>query len=279
VIRSIYFFIAKTFYKGKHGTFHGSVFSAPLNSLSYVNIIIVPCCFFYGCQINTRRGLNLLWNNIWFEYWKDFRGHTKEELIMQVLSVVFILLLGIIAIKIIGKKSIKQMTLVNVLFVFVLSSTLGALITKPNRVLMGLLVVITIVIFVVILEKMQLKSDTVERIFVSPPAVVYKDGQYQELALSKNNMTIDILESLIRDKGYPSLEVCKTVIIEPTGSIAVELLPEYEPVQKIYFDKAMKDILKAIDDIEYIEAKPQLENNLFVEAKTQKNLHDNGNLE
>ena len=75
-----------------------------------------------------------MWNNIFNTYWHDFKAHSKEEILIQILSIVFILIIGVVAIKIIGKKSISQMTLANVLFVFVLSSTLGALITKPHRI-------------------------------------------------------------------------------------------------------------------------------------------------
>ena len=148
--------------------------------------------------------------------------------------------------KIIGKKSISQMTLANVLFVFVLSSTLGALITNPKRIVIALIVVSTIVAFVLILEKLSVKTNALERIFVSFPSVLYEDNQYQINALSKNNITVDQIESSVRSKGISSVEACKTIVLEPTGGIAIEVKPEYEPIKKIYFDKAVEQILKAI---------------------------------
>jgi uncharacterized membrane protein YcaP (DUF421 family) len=213
------------------------------------------------------KGGFILWNNIFNTYWHDFKAHTKEEILIQILSIVFILIIGVVAIKIIGKKSISQMTLVNVLFVFVLSSTLGALITKPHRIIIALIVVATIVTFVLILEKLSVKTNALERIFVSFPSVIYQDNQYQINELSKNNLTVDQIESSIRAKGISSVEACKTIVLEPTGGIAVEVKPEYEPIKKIYFDKAVEQILKAINEKQaYQEAVPDIKKNLFEEA-------------
>jgi uncharacterized membrane protein YcaP (DUF421 family) len=200
-----------------------------------------------------------LWNNIFNAYWNDFKAHSKEEILIQILSIVFILIIGVVAIKIIGKKSISQMTLVNVLFVFVLSSTLGALITKPHRIIIALIVVATIVTFVLILEKLSVKTNSLERLFVSFPSVIYQDNQYQINELSKNNLTVDQIESSVRAKGISSVEACKTIVLEPTGAISVEVKPEYEPIKKIYFDKAVEQILKAINEKQaYQEAIPDI---------------------
>jgi uncharacterized membrane protein YcaP (DUF421 family) len=208
-----------------------------------------------------------LWNNIFNIYWKDFKAHSKEEIVLQILSIVFILIIGVVAMKLIGKKSVSQMTLNNVLFVFVLSSTLGALITNPHRVIIALIVVATIVTFVLILEKLSVKSNALERIFVSLPSVIYEDNQYQINELSKNNLTVDQVEMTIRAKGIPSVEACKTIVLEPTGGISVEVKPEYEPIKKIYFDEAVKQILQAIDSKQqYKEAIPDIKKNLFEEA-------------
>lgn len=219
-----------------------------------------------------------MWNNIFNTYWKDFKAHSKEEIVLQILSIVFILIIGVVAMKLIGKKSVSQMTLNNVLFVFVLSSTLGALITNPHRVIIALIVVATIVTFVLILEKLSVKSNALERIFVSLPSVLYEDNQYQISELSKNNITVDQIEMSIRAKGIGSVEACKTIILEPTGGISVEVKPEYEPIKKIYFDEAVKQILQAIDNKQqYKEAVSNIKKNLFEEASKGFNQGQNVN--
>lgn len=199
--------------------------------------------------------------NIWLEYVKDWKSHSKEELIMQVISVVLILILGLIAVKLIGKKSIARLNLIDVLFIFILSSTLGALITKPNRIFVALLVVATIVLFVFIMHRLQLKVNTMEKMLQGSPEVVFKDGQFHEQNLKRNNLTIDTLESAIRQHGLPSFEVCKLIAIESTGTLSFQVKPEYEPIKKIYFDAAMQQILQAVNESKYQEIKlPEMQN-------------------
>lgn len=208
-----------------------------------------------------------MWNNIWQGYIKDWKSHSFEDTVAQILCVVIILFLGVLAIKIIGKKSINTLTIPNILFIFVLSSTLGALITKPYRVFTGILVIVVIVLFVIILEKLIVKFNFFETMLISEPSILYKDGMFQNAEILKNNMTIDQIESWTRGQGLPSVEVCKTIIIEFGGNLSFELYPEYEPIKKIYFDEAMKQLFKAIDDLEYKEAKIPDMNNVFDETR------------
>ena len=199
------------------------------------------------------------------EYIKDWKDHSTTEIIAQILCVVIILCLGIIAIKIIGKKSINTLTIPNILFIFVLSSTLGSLITKPFRIFIGIMVVAVIVLFIFIIEKLIVKVNFLEQMLISKPIILYKDGQYYEKNISKNKMTIDQMESWIRVQGYPSIDVCKTIAIEFGGNLSFEVKPEYEPIKKIYFDHAMQDLLKAINNSKYIEVKLPEMNNAFDE--------------
>jgi uncharacterized membrane protein YcaP (DUF421 family) len=209
-----------------------------------------------------------LWNNIWQGYIKDWKGHSQDEIFAQILCVVIILFIGVLAVKIIGKKSINTLTIPNILFIFVLSSTLGALITKPYRIFVGLLVVVCIVLFVWILETLIVKINFLEQFLVAQPVILYKNDTFQEDNIRKSKMTIDQIESWIRVQGYPSVDVCKTIVIEFGGNLSFEIKPEYEPIKKIYFDHAMNQILKAIDEKnEYKEINmPQL-NNAFDEIK------------
>jgi uncharacterized membrane protein YcaP (DUF421 family) len=194
-----------------------------------------------------------------------------QDIVAQILCVVIILMVGVFAIKIVGKKSITTLTIPNILFIFVLSSTLGALITKPYRIFIGLIVVISIVIFIYVLEKLIVKFNLFEQIFIAKPTLLYQDGIFLEDNILKSKMTIDQIESWIRVKGYSSVDVCKTIIIEFGGNLSFELKPEYEPIKKIYFDHAMDQILMAIDDLKYQEIKMPEMNNVFEEVKQGKN--------
>jgi uncharacterized membrane protein YcaP (DUF421 family) len=203
--------------------------------------------------------------SIWQEYVKDWQAHTKEEFIIQVISIVLILLLGMVAVKLIGKKSVARLNLLDVLFIFVLSSTLGALITNPKRIFVALLVVTTIIIFVRFLQWLQLKINNAEKFIQGMPEVIYENSQFKECAMKKNNLTVDTVESIIRQHGLPSIDVVDLIILETTGTLSFQVKPEYEPIKKIYFDEAMKQIMQALNE-KYTEAKPPEMNNAFQEV-------------
>jgi len=208
-----------------------------------------------------------LWNEIWQGYMKDWQGHSFTDQIAQIICVVIILLLGIFAIKMIGKKSINTLTIPNILFIFVLSSTLGALITKPYRILTGAMVIGVIVVVILLLETLIVKMNFFEQVFVPKPVVLYKDGQFQVDNIAKSKMTIDQIESWIRVQGLPSVDVCKTIVIEFGGNLSFEIKPEYEPLKKMYFDHAIQQILDAINGSIYKEYQPPELNNAFDEVK------------
>lgn len=210
--------------------------------------------------------MQLLMLSVWDNYVKDWKAHTVEEHMMQIISVVLILLIGLIAVKLIGKKSIARLNLMDVLFIFVLSSTLGALITKPVRIFVALLVVAVIVIFVFIFQKLQLKINFFEKLLQGKAEIIYQDKKFNEKALKKNNLTIDTIEAVIRQNGFPSVDVIKTIVLETTGTLSFQSLPEYEPIKKIYFDAAMEQIMQAINDSKYIEAKLPEINDAFKEV-------------
>jgi uncharacterized membrane protein YcaP (DUF421 family) len=217
----------------------------------------------------------ILWNDIWQGYIKDWQGHSFADQIAQILCVVIILLLGVFAIKMIGKKSINTLTIPNILFIFVLSSTLGALITKPYRIFTGALVVFIIVLVILLLEKLTVKMNFFEQLFVPKPVILYKDDTFQEKNISKSKMTIDQIESWIRVQGYSSVDICKTIILEFGGNLSFEIKPEYEPIKKIHFDHAMNQILKAIDEKnEYKEITLPPINNAFDEVQNKNIIKD-----
>ena len=144
-------------------------------------------------------------HDIWMMYVKDWQDHTMNEHIIQVISILIILITGMLSLRLLGKKSISQINLLDVLFIFILSTTLGALITKPVRIFVAFLVVATIVIFVYIMQKLQLKSAFFEKMVQGRAVVVYTNKTWNESGMAKNNRTVATVESALRANGISSL--------------------------------------------------------------------------
>lgn len=208
-----------------------------------------------------------MFREAWHLYVSDFLGkHSAAENIVRFVTLFTILTLAVIALRIVGKKSVSQLTLINVITFFIFTSTMGALITKPKALFVALEIAIFIIIFGIFFEWLQLKFNPLEAFFNGRAAVIVKDGKYDSKTLKKNKLSIDMLESQLRLQGVPSIEACKTVTIEPNGALGVEIKPEYEPIKKIYFDAAIEQILKLLDST-YLEKQPPEMKNIFDEVK------------
>jgi uncharacterized membrane protein YcaP (DUF421 family) len=202
-------------------------------------------------------------------YKKSFlEQHIGLNFTVQMISLIIILLVAMFSLRLVGKKSISQLTLPNVVFVFIFTTCMGTLVTMPQALLIALILTAVIITIIITIEILQLKYDWLERLLVGRPNVLVYNGEPDTEQLKKAKITIDMLESQIRLQGLHGLYECKTITLEPNGNIGVEIKPEYEPIQKIYFDEAIKQILKAIDkNNEYIEAVYPDLTNVFEEAK------------
>jgi uncharacterized membrane protein YcaP (DUF421 family) len=209
--------------------------------------------------------------NIFIEnYWNTFSKHPLEDTILQIVTVLIVLLIAMFAIRLVGRKNLSQLSLPNLVFVFILNASLGALITRPRALIVALIVITTIIVFVVTMQKLQMEVKWLKKIFIGRTLMLMKDGRLNEEVLEKQRITVDQLESHVRVQGVPSLDLCKTLTLEPNGSIGVELKTEFKPINKRYFDEAMKQILEGINDIKYKEAEMPKIRNSFEDVEFKK---------
>lgn len=162
--------------------------------------------------------------------------------ILRVIATSFILALGsFLIIRLSGKKSISQMTLPQM----VIMIAMGSLITKPlndSKTIIGTFIAMIIFIGVLLLlEYLSLKSDKAEPLIDSTPALLIMDGEVQIENLRKIKMTIDQLESMLREKGISSFSQLRTCTLEIDGKIGLEELKNYNSYGKDnLFDEVRK---------------------------------------
>lgn len=154
-----------------------------------------------------------------------------------ILTSVVLSLVSFIIIRFSGKKSISQMTLPQL----VIMISMGSVITKPlndNKTMIG--AIISIFIFVgvmILLEYISLKSDKIEPLLDSTPALLIMDGEIQVDNLKDIRMTIDQLESMLRQNGISCFKKLRTCTLEIDGQIGYEEMKNYNPNEKNIFDE------------------------------------------
>jgi uncharacterized membrane protein YcaP (DUF421 family) len=88
-----------------------------------------------------------------------------------------------------------------------------------------------------LLEIISLKNDKAEPILDSTPSILILDGKLQIETLKDIRMTIDQLESMIREKGISSFSELRTCTLEIDGKIGFEKVKDYKPYKDNLFDE------------------------------------------
>lgn len=189
-----------------------------------------------------------------------------------ILQVVLIFVVGTTILRIGGRKSISQMTISQTIVMI----GLGSLLIQPisGKGLGNTFLVAFILTFLMMItEYLGLKIDFLEKIFTGKAVIVIEDGKINIKNLRKLRLSVDKLETRLRQSGISSIEDVKYATIEVSGQIGYELKDNKKPLTKEDFIKLMNEIsqIKLIDDNnENSNTHKNKANNIFQEINTDK---------
>ncbi|WP_203362774.1 YetF domain-containing protein [Bacillus sp. REN10] len=141
------------------------------------------------------------------------------------------LLVGIVLLRIAGRKSVTHMTVVQT----VIMISIGSIIIQPfieHKVLGSVTAASVFIILLLFMEWLQLKFNFMEWLLTGVAIPVVQDGQLVEKNLRKLRYTVDQLETKLREQGVSSIDHVKWTTVEPNGKIGYELKEEYKPLTK-----------------------------------------------
>lgn len=142
----------------------------------------------------------------------------------------FILILaGILLLRIAGRKSISQMTLPQTIVMI----SIGTIIVTPiiEKGLTKTIVAASVfVLTLLVLEYLQMKSNTLEKFFTGKSKIVIENGKLNVKNLKKLRLTVDQLEMRIRNEGIHKFDDIKFATIEPNGLLGFELAEDAKPL-------------------------------------------------
>ena len=149
-----------------------------------------------------------------------------------------ILIAGFVLLRISGKKTVSEMTGLEIITLLSVASMVGHAIAGN-----GLWkTIISLCIFIVILilaQFLSLKFDFAEKIILGKATTVIQDGQILQHNLKKLRLTVDQLEAKLREKGISSIEDVQTATLEMTGLLGYELKRHAKPVTIGELEKLM----------------------------------------
>ena len=140
-----------------------------------------------------------------------------------------------------GRKSISQMTITQTIVMV----GIGSLLIQPiaeKGVWGTLLIAFLFTMLMVLSEYLEIKFDLLESLFSGKAVVVIENGEIILKNLKKLRLTVDRLETRLRQNGVSSIKDVKTATIEVSGQIGYELKDDKKPLTKEDFITIMAEI-------------------------------------
>ena len=128
----------------------------------------------------------------------------------------------IIAIRIFGKKELSQLSVIDLVFILLISNSVqnamvGTDTSVPGGIAAALGLFITNYIFKIFLRG----SDKFNKLVQGEKIVIVVGGKIQEQGLKDSTMTIEEIEMAVREHGVKSIAEADLVVLEVDGNVTV----------------------------------------------------------
>lgn len=185
---------------------------------------------------------------------------------------ILIFFVGTFILRVAGRKSISQMTISQT----VVMIGLGSLLIQPitgNGLFITLLAAALLSLLMIITEFVEVKVDFLENLFAGKAVMVIDNGNINTKNLRKLRLSVDRLETRLRQAGIFSIDDVKYATLEVSGQLGYELKDNKKPLTKEDFNILMGEIAQ-IKEVMGIAVNSQKNsnnaNNIFLEIKNNK---------
>jgi uncharacterized membrane protein YcaP (DUF421 family) len=205
--------------------------------------------------------LSTIWQQLTTGYW-DF-----------IWKSVVLITATILLLRISGRKSISQMTIAQTVIVI----SIGAIIVEPlvkTSVFRTIGAVTIFILFLIALEYLELKFNSLERVLRGKAIIIIEDGKLVPTNMKKLRLTVDALEMRLRQAGVTKIEDVKTATLESNGELGFELKRHAQPVTIGELEKILAPLLQQAGPHQTHSSTPSPQGeNLFEEAHLGHHSH------
>ncbi|MCQ6277194.1 DUF421 domain-containing protein [Bacillus sp. V3B] len=197
---------------------------------------------------------------------------------------ILIVFVGTVLLRIAGRKTIPQMTLAET----VIMIGIGSLLIQPvagKNIWTTFLVGGVLVGTLLVMEFIQMKSDSFEKAITGKAKVVIENGMLNEKNLMKLRLSVDQLEMKLRQKSVSKISDVKWATLEPNGQLGFELKQDAQPVTKKEFEDFKQTMINLIpsnsqlthinDTLNLINKQYKAESQEDIFAEVQNKVHKN----
>lgn len=139
-----------------------------------------------------------------------------------ILRSIFVYLFIIAAIRLFGKKELTQLSVVDLVFILLISNSVqNAMVGNNSTLLGGLLAATALFLVNVILKDIFFKHKTLSHALQGQPLMLVYQGKIIQKHMDDAKITLEELEAAIREHGLTSLQEVDLAVLEIDGNISV----------------------------------------------------------
>ncbi|MCI3918729.1 DUF421 domain-containing protein [Paenibacillus sp. TRM 82003] len=153
-----------------------------------------------------------------------------------------IVLFGILALRLSGRRSISQMTAATTVIMISIGNILAQAIIE-KAVWRAMATVALFLLVLVIVEWLEYKFGAMERLFAGRAVTVVTDGHIDRKELARLRLTEHQLEMRLRQQGIQRISDLQTVTVEVNGAIGFEYKRSKQPLTVGEFEKLIGEWL------------------------------------
>ena len=153
---------------------------------------------------------------------KNWVTNILNDILLAVLRSIASFILLIIMTRILGRKALSQMTFFDFAVVITFGSVAANIgIGQDNSFLTAITVLITIGLLGLLSGFLHIKSFRFRKLINSEPLVIIKDGAIIDVNMHRARVTINELNSMLRDKNIFNITDVHYAVLENSGSLSV----------------------------------------------------------
>jgi uncharacterized membrane protein YcaP (DUF421 family) len=135
---------------------------------------------------------------------------------------VIVYLFIVVAIRIAGKKELAQLSVIDLVFILLISNAVqNAMVGPDNSLVGGLIAAASLFLVNIILKFITYKFKKVDEIFEGDPVILVHKGKIMQRNLDKEKIPLDELEASVREHGVEKIEDVDLAILEVDGNISI----------------------------------------------------------
>ena len=149
-----------------------------------------------------------------------------------------VIICGMVLLRIAGRKSISQMTVATT----VIMISIGTTIVQPianDKIWIAIGSATIFILMLLIIEYLQVKFNWFEKIITGKSKVIIQNGQVLKENLSSMRITVDQIETRLRQLGISNLSDVQTATLEPNGQMGYELMQHAKPLTVGEFERIL----------------------------------------